>query len=617
MKRSWKVIVPLLLVLALLLTSCGPKKEPEVSSETEENQETQETEDTSQEEAKDPLEKIKPPHPLVLKKDGATVGGTLNVALVSATPFEGTFNSFLYEGAPDADLMKPMWGNFMKSGPNQEIGTGGYCEVEFDKDAKTATYKLHKDLTWSDGVPVTADDLIFVYECIAHKDYTGVRYDSDYKNVVGIEEYYDGKADTISGLKKIDDKTLQVTFKEFYPGILWGAGLTYNAEPAHYLKDIPLKDMQSNDKVRLKPLSCGPFVMSNVVPGESVEYVPNPYWFGEKPKVDKIIYKRTNPDTIVEALKSGTFDIIEGVSANSYEEYKDLSNITLLSNMENYYGYVGFKLGKWDSEAGKVVMDPNKKVADVKLRQAIGYAINNEEVANEFYNNLRIPANSLIDPPHATFWNSAQEGYTYNPEKAKQILDEAGYVDKDGDGMREDPKGNKLKLNFLAMAGGEIAEPLAQFYVQCMRDVGLDVGLQNGRLIEFNAFYDMVGEDNEDIDMYMAAWGTGSNPDPSGLYGSDAQFNFSRFASEENDKLLAAIASEDAFGEEGIDNDYLIKAYHDWQQYMFEQAPVVPTLYRFKLTAVNNRVNYWDMNIVSDWDWDKVGLLSDTPEKAK
>jgi len=97
-----------------------------------------------------------------------------------------------------------------------------------------------------------------------------------------------------------------------------------------------------------------------------------------------------------------------------------------------------------------------------------------------FYNNLRIPANALIDPGHGTFWNNKQAGYNYDPEKAKQILDEAGYIDKDGDGMREDPKGNKLQINFLAMSGGDIAEPLSQFYVQCWNDVGLDVQLQMG-----------------------------------------------------------------------------------------------------------------------------------------
>ena len=291
--------------------------------------------------------------------------------------------------------------------------------------------------------------------------------------------------------------------------------------------------MEGHDRVRISPLSYGPFMVSNIVPGESVEYVPNPHWFGEKPKVDKIVAKRTGSDTIVEALKAGTFDIVDKINVNSYPEYKDLSNITLTSAMSRSLGYLGFKQGKWDVETKKVMPDPNKKLADVKLRQAIAYAMNNEEVAELFYNNLRIPANALITPYHASFWNDKQEGYPYNPEKAMQILDEAGYKDVDGDGLREDPKGNKLQINYLSMSGGDIAEPLAQFYIQNFRDVGLDVVLQNGRLIEMNAFYDMVEEDNEDIDLYMAAWSVGSNPEPSGLWGRDAMFNYTRFAADE------------------------------------------------------------------------------------
>ncbi|OZV10188.1 hypothetical protein CIW83_21665, partial [Tissierella sp. P1] len=400
--------------------------------------------------------------------------------------------------------------------------------------------------------------------------------------------------------------------------ILWGAGLTYQAEPAHYLKDIPLDKMEGHDRVRKNPLSYGPFMVSNIVPGESVEYVPNPHWFGEKPKVDKIVAKRTSSDTIVEALKAGTFDIVNKINVNSYPEYKDLSNITLTSAVSRSLGYLGFKQGKWDVETKKVVPDPNAKLADVRLRQAIAYAMNNEEVAELFYNDLRIPANALITPYHASFWNDKQEGYPYNPEKAMQILDEAGYKDVDGDGLREDPKGNKLQINYLSMSGGDIAEPLAQFYIQNFRDVGLDVVLQNGRLIEMNAFYDMVEEDNEDIDLFAGAWQVGSNPEPSGLWGRHSLFNYVRFAADENDKLINAINSNDAFGPDGMDNEYMVKAYHDWQKYAMEQVIVAPTHYRIELTALNNRVNYWDADPMNyDWGWEKIGLLADTPEKAK
>lgn len=603
-KRITRVLV-MLLVLSLVLASCAkPAAGPEQPAAADKGNESKTV-------------KINLPYPTSLNKDGAIVGGTLNVGLVSSTPFEGIFNTFLYENNVDSQLMQPTNGLFMKSGPDHEIVNGGYCDVEFNKEAKTATYKINKDLTWCDGVPVTADDIIFCYECIGNKDYEGVRYDEDYMNVVGMEEYHSGNAATISGLKKLDDKTVQVTFKEFYPGILWGSGITYNAEPKHYLKDIPIKDMVASDRVRVKPLSCGPFMVSNIVPGESVEYVPNPYWFGSKPKVDKIVFKRTSPDTVVEALKAGTFDVIDQINVNSWTEYKDLSNITLLSNVSRSLGYVGFKLGKWDSTTNTVVMDETKKLSDVKLRQAIAYAMDNAQVAEIFYNNLRIPANTLLDPSHAKFWDANQEAYNYDPEKAKQILDEAGYKDVDGDGFREDPKGNKLKINFLSMSGGDIAEPLAQFYMQCWKDVGLDVQLQNGRLIEMNTFYDMVQKDNPDVDLFMGAWSIGSNPDPAGLWGRNTLFNYPRFASDENDRLLKAIASEDAFGENGVNYEYLIKAYHDWQKYAHDQVIVAPTHYRIELTALNNRVTSWDKNISTDWDWNQIGLLSDTPEKAK
>ena len=617
MKSVKKVFIPLLLVLSLLLAACGkPADAP--PTDNGENTESQEPGEQVKEETPEVKEVvITPPYPTSVKRNGKTIGGTLNVALVSDTPFQGIFNTFLYEDNNDWQVMQPMLGSFMISGPDYEIANGGYCDVEFDKDSKTATYKINKDLTWSDGVPVTSDDLIFVYECIGHPDYTGVRYDSDYINVVGMEEYHNGDADSISGLKRIDDKTLEVTFKEFYPGIMWGAGMTYNAEPAHYLKDIPVEDMESSDQVRLKPLSCGPFVVSNIVPGESVEYSPNPHWFGEKPQVDKVVIKRTGSDTVVEAMKAGTFDLFPDVNVNYFTEFKDLNNIDIVSDVATVYGYIGFKLGKWDNALGEVVVDPNKKMSDVNLRRAIAYAMDNDQIAEVFYNNLRITANTLIDPSHGKFWNNQAPGYKYDPEKAKQILDEAGYKDVDGDGMREKPDGSKLQINFLAMSGGDIAEPLSQFYIQCWRDVGLDVGLQNGRLIEMNAFYDMVEEDNEDIDIYMGAWQTGSNPDPSGFYGRNSMFNYSRFASDKNDELLAAIASEDAIGEDGIDYDYLVKAYHDWQDNMVEQAPVVPTHYRVTLGVVNKRVSYYDLGLVTDWRWEKVGLLSDKPELAK
>ena len=88
-------------------------------------------------------------------------------------------------------------------------------------------------------------------------------------------------------------------------------------------------------------------------------------------------------------------------------------------------------------------------------------------------------------------------------------------------------------LTIASMSGGEVAEPMAQYYIQAWEAVGLKVELLDGRLQEFNAFYDRVGRDGEDdtqIDIYAGAWGVGIDVDPTGLYGQEALYNFSRFS---------------------------------------------------------------------------------------
>ena len=207
------------------------------------------------------------------------------------------------------------------------------------------------------------------------------------------------------------------------------------------------------------------------------------------------------------------------------------SLITLMvSTLDLAYSYIGFQLGEFKD--GKIIPDPNKKMANQSLRQAMGYAFDMDAVNENFYHGLRPRANSMIIPPFS-FHNPDLEGYYYNPEKSMDLLDEAGYVDVDGDGFREDPNGEPLVINFLSMSGGEIAEPMAQYFIQCWQDIGLNVQLNDDRLWDMNAFYDKVQSDDPTIDVFQGAWGTGTNPDPSGLYGNDAAFNLQRYTDDE------------------------------------------------------------------------------------
>ena len=193
---------------------------------------------------------------------------------------------------------------------------------------------------------------------------------------------------------------------------------------------------------------------------------------------------------------------------------KKSTNIELLAKVDHAYTYIGFKLGKWDAEKKENVIDPNAKLANKLVRQAMWHAMDNETIGKELYHGLRFPATTLIIPVFASFHDASNPGRSYDPEKAKALLDEAGYIDVDGDGFREDDKGNEFVLNFASMSGGETAEPIAQYYMQNWADVGIKVQLLDGRLHEFNSFYDMVEADDPKIDIYQGAWGTGSDPDP-------------------------------------------------------------------------------------------------------
>ncbi len=328
-----------------------------------------------------------------------------------------------------------------------------------------------------------------------------------------------------------------------------------------------------------------------------------------EPALKSIVLKVVNSKSIVKAVESGEIDIAD-IPADQYLNVNELSNIELLAQVDLAYTYVGFKLGKWDAEKEENVTDPDSKLADKRVRQALWHAMDNEVIGKEMYHGLRFPATTLIVPVFG-FHDSENEGRPHDPDKANELLDEAGFMDVDGDGIREDANGEPFVLNFASMSGGETAEPIAEWYIQNWADVGIKVELTDGRLHEFNSFYDMVEADDPKIDIYQAAWGTGSDPDPEGLYGRTAAFNYTRFTSEKNDELLAAGTSEEAF-----DVDKRQEIYKEWQELMVDEVPVAPTVYRYKLTAVNKRVANFSIEQGADnnkeWAW---GITSEEAVK--
>lgn len=529
--------------------------------------------------------------------DGTPIkGGTLKYAIVSSSPFSGIFADELSSDTNDSSIGGLIDESMFDYDENRKLTNTGLASIEFDVENKTATVTLNsKDYKWSDGQPVTIDDYIFAYQAIGNKDYTGVRYDDDYKNVVGMEEYHDGKADSVSGLEKVDDYTVKIHFKEMSPSMqLAGGSVCAYIMPKHIFKDIPEAEWEKSDYVRgTKFVGLGQFKIESIVAGESVTLVPNEHYFRGVAKVDKVVMEVVSPDNIVSEMKAGNYDIAT-MPNSQYEAYKDLTNVTFLGSQASAYEYIGFHLGKYDKETGKNVTDPNAKMSDVNLRQAMAYALDIDAAGQNLYNGLQHSSNSIIIPFFKDIYNKEQEGFTYNPEKAKQLLDEAGYKDVDGDGIRENKDGSKLTINFAARTRDEANESLVQQYLNWWKEIGLNVQLYTGRTIELNSFYDKVQADDPEIDVFAAGWSTGYDPNPSGLFGETAQFNFERYVDAEGTAIMNKISSTESF-----DSAKNVEFYKEWQKYVHDKAFIFPTLVGEELTAVNKRVKYYDVNLGS------------------
>ena len=606
--------------VAFLLAACGNGDTEDTTEETGNGTDTSEEveedagEDSGEEASSgDEVEPVE--FDTRVENEGEAIdGGTLSVGYVTDSPFTGIFSTELYTGNPDAVVMGYMIGTLLGSDENYQIDDSGAATFELDQETNTVTMTIKDDVLWHDGEPVKASDIAFAHEIIGHPDYTGVRYSGDLANIVGMEAFKNGEADSIEGITVVDDKTIEIEYQSVGVQMLQaGGGVWGYAAPRHYLEGIPVAELESAPEIRENPIGFGPFKVDNIVPGESVSYTAFEDYYLGAPKLDRIELETVPTSTAVAAMENAQYDIFQGMPTDQYENYENIPGYTNLGVDDLAYTYIGFKLGEWQEaetdedgnivEPAQNVYNEDAKMADKNLRQAMAYAIDNDAVGSRFYQGLRRRANSPIIPNFSDYYAEDLEGYPFDPDRANEILDEAGYEDTNGDGIRETPEGEELVINFASMSGGEVAEPIVEYYMQSWERVGLKVELLDGRLHEFNSFYDRVEADDPDIDIYQGAWGTGSDPTPEGLYGRFAPFNYTRWATEENDELMEAMTST-----EGFDIEWRAEKFREWQEYFMDELPVIPTLFRKAVTPVNNRVGAYDITPGEDPDTEGVGL---------
>jgi peptide/nickel transport system substrate-binding protein len=570
MKKSVLWLVAMLLVMSMFLAACnGGASEP---AEEKTPEETTGTETEKEEPA----------------SDEPVAGGTVTYAFTQ--PFKGVLDYAFYEGEDDSLAL-----GFMSEGL---IGTGddllpeeNVATWEFNEDQTQLTFKIQPGVKWHDGDELKAEDMEFAWHVIADKDYPGQRF-TNVSMIKGAQAYKDGSADKIEGITVVDDYTITVTVEEPVVNLLDNLWV-YPMHKDHY-EGVAVADMVDSPQVRKTPMGFGPFKVKNIVPGEMIEFERfDDYWQG-KPLLDGVVYKVIDPALASGLLESGEVDIIAAPS-DQYPEIKELDNLILHEEPSLGYSYIGFDWGRWDADKGQVVSD-NPKFQNKQLRHAMAHALDRQGILDGFSNGL----GQLVNVPQPSVsWAKIPDdqinAYEYDPEKAMQLLDEAGYVDTDGDGLREDPKGEKFTVNFDAMSSTSTAEPRAQYIIQNWKDVGIDARLNGGALKDFNLFYDSLDADDPSIETFNGAWGLANDPDPSGIWLSTDQWNMWRWYSEESDALIKAGTK---FPEDPSKDliEHRKEIYYEWQKLVNEELPMIFMFQPLDVYAVNKRVQNTDAN---------------------
>ncbi|WP_209125777.1 peptide-binding protein [Alkalihalobacillus sp. BA299] len=568
MKKSLALMLAGALSLSTILAACGGGGTEEEAPTTDQNGEQGE-----EQAAGEPQQ-----------------GGTLNAAMFSAPA--GQFNPIFYADSYEANILDFTHEALVALDEELQWIPSLAKEWEFNDEYTELTYTLNEGVKWHDGEEFTADDVVFTYTSIADPDYTaagGVRV--DYVNqLVGYEEYVAGEADTLAGVEAVDEYTVKFTFKE--PSITALQYTSFAIIPEHIFGDVPVKEMPEHTASREagEVIGTGPFKLTDILEGQQYVLERNEdYWQGA-PYLDRVVWKVVNQDVMLGQLQNEELHMIGlpgGVPAADVADIEALPNVTLVQDQDFGYQYLGFKLhhseGEQDDWTDKSGWIPNEKVQEVKVRQAIAHAINRQGFVEGLLHGSGTVLNAPLPEASWAFDPDAVNDYEYSEEKANALLDEAGYVDTNGDGLREDPNGNEWTLNLDYPTGNQVRERTAPIIVENLKAVGINVNMRSPR--EASAHFELVEKNNTGWDMYLAGWGLDTgDPDPSGIHRSTAGYNYLRWNDAHSDELLdKALKTPEAF-----DLEYRKQVYGEWANYFSEQLPEIP-LYTANVNVVFNK----------------------------
>ena len=386
------------------------------------------------------------------------------------------------------------------------------------EDGKTWTYTLRDNLKWSDGQPLTAEDIAWTIN--TSRDEEWINHSATTVNL-------DATApdDTTLVIKsKVPDPKLPTMDVYILPKHIWGK---MNADKRG--------KYDATDGV-----GSGPFVLEKFEKGQFARFKANKYYWAGKPAVDKVVLRKfNNPDAMVAALKTGELDAAEDIPGAAFDQLAKDKNIQTVEGNQGSMSEVAIN-------GGDGLKKPHPALLDLRVRQAIAHAIDKKTLVARVLNGHGTPTETISTSPD-TSWTPeipADQVYDFDLDKARQILEDAGYKDTNGDGIREMPGGGRpLKLRYAVRSDGETGPKIAEFVTGWLKEIGIAT---TKKVADDSQLTEIIGKG--DYDIFSWGWTPFVDPDPMLSYftcdqlASDPKdptnyYNDSNYCDPEYDKL--------------------------------------------------------------------------------
>jgi len=404
------------------------------------------------------------------------------------------------------------------------------------RNGLTWTFNLRRDVAWHDGAPFTADDVKFTFDTILNPKVNSVRR-GDY--------IIDGKP---IKFKVVNRYTVQAILPKPFSPFLTSASM--GILPRHILngKELDMSDFNRH------PIGTGPFIFIEYKAGDHVLVKRNPKYYAGSPKLKEILFKIIpDENTALVALRSGSIDET-GIPPKDFHPIK---HVNLYKYDALLYTYLGFNL-------------KSPKFSDVRVRQALSYAVNRKQLIGLIFMGLASPAYSPCAPVSWAYSDDVHK-YEYDAQKAKELLKQAGVKD--------------LEFTVLVNQGNKEREKAAAILQQQFDKIGVKMNI---RVLEWSALLKIINarKDPKDFDAVIIGWSTGVDPDSYSIWHSSQYpggLNFIGYSDPRVDKMLDAGRREQSkAGRKGI--------YAKMYKEITNDAPYVFLWYPNVLAGVRNRV---------------------------